>query len=71
METTFTTTIQANSNITVFDDKFDALAPSKRKEFVRQVKNAKTQETRERRITKILYYLFFPSLNPSLNGSIL
>jgi hypothetical protein len=33
---------------------FDAAAPSKRKEFVRQVEDAKTQETRERRITKIL-----------------
>lgn len=33
---------------------FAALAPSKRKEFVRQVEDAKTQETRERRIAKIL-----------------
>ncbi len=35
-------------------DKFDALAFSKRKEFVRQVEEAKTQETRERRIAKIV-----------------
>jgi Bacteriocin-protection, YdeI or OmpD-Associated/Domain of unknown function (DUF1905) len=33
---------------------FDASAPSKRKEFVRQVEEAKTQETREKRIAKIL-----------------
>jgi bifunctional DNA-binding transcriptional regulator/antitoxin component of YhaV-PrlF toxin-antitoxin module len=33
---------------------FEALAPSKRKESVRQVEDAKTQETRERRIAKIL-----------------
>ena len=33
---------------------FDALAPSKRKEFVRQVVEAKAQETRERRIAKIV-----------------
>jgi Bacteriocin-protection, YdeI or OmpD-Associated/Domain of unknown function (DUF1905) len=33
---------------------FDALAPSKRKEYVRQVEDAKTQETRERRVTKIV-----------------
>lgn len=33
---------------------FDALAFSKRKEFVRQVEEAKTQETRERRIAKIV-----------------
>lgn len=33
---------------------FDALAFSKRKEFVRQVEDAKTQETRERRIAKII-----------------
>jgi antitoxin component of MazEF toxin-antitoxin module len=33
---------------------FDALAFSKRKEFVRQVEDAKTQETRERRISKIV-----------------
>jgi bifunctional DNA-binding transcriptional regulator/antitoxin component of YhaV-PrlF toxin-antitoxin module len=33
---------------------FDASAPSKRKEFVRQVEDAKTQETRERRIDKIV-----------------
>jgi hypothetical protein len=35
-------------------DRFDALAYSKRKEFVRQVEEAKTQETRERRIAKIV-----------------
>jgi hypothetical protein len=33
---------------------FDALAPSKRKEFARQVSEAKTQATRERRIANIL-----------------
>ena len=33
---------------------FDALAFSKRKEFVREVNDAKTQETRERRIAKIV-----------------
>lgn len=33
---------------------FDALAFSKRKEFVRQVEDAKTQEARERRIAKII-----------------
>jgi hypothetical protein len=33
---------------------FDALAYSKRKEFVRQVESAKAQETRERRIAKIV-----------------
>lgn len=36
---------------------FDASAPSKRKEFVRQVESAKTQETRERRIAKIVSQL--------------
>jgi hypothetical protein len=33
---------------------FDALAYSKRKEFVRQVNEAKSQETRERRIANIV-----------------
>ncbi len=33
---------------------FDALAFSKRKEFVRQVEEAKTQETRDRRIAGII-----------------
>ena len=33
---------------------FDALAYSRRKEFVRQVEDAKTQETRDRRIAKIV-----------------
>jgi len=33
---------------------FDALAFSKRKEFVRQVNDAKTQETRDRRIAAIV-----------------
>jgi Bacteriocin-protection, YdeI or OmpD-Associated/Domain of unknown function (DUF1905) len=33
---------------------FDALAPSKRKESVRQLEDAKTPETRERRLAKIL-----------------
>jgi hypothetical protein len=36
---------------------FDALPPSKRKEFVRQVEEAKTPETRERRIKKIIVAL--------------
>ena len=35
-------------------EAFHASAPSKRKEFVRQVTDAKTQETRERRIAKIV-----------------
>jgi len=33
---------------------FEAAAPSMRKEYVRQVEEAKTQETRERRIAKIV-----------------
>jgi bifunctional DNA-binding transcriptional regulator/antitoxin component of YhaV-PrlF toxin-antitoxin module len=33
---------------------FDAAAPSKRKEFVRQVEDAKTEETRGKRIEKIV-----------------
>jgi antitoxin component of MazEF toxin-antitoxin module len=36
---------------------FDEIAFSKRKEFVRQVEDAKTQETRERRIEKIVAQL--------------
>ena len=35
-------------------EAFHASAPSKRKEFVRQVNDAKTQETRDRRIAKIV-----------------
>ncbi len=35
-------------------EAFHASAPSKRKEFVRQVTDAKTPETRERRIAKIV-----------------
>ena len=35
-------------------EAFHASAPSKRKDFVRQVTEAKTQETRERRIAKIV-----------------
>jgi Domain of unknown function (DUF1905)/Bacteriocin-protection, YdeI or OmpD-Associated len=35
-------------------EAFDALAPSRRKECVRQVESAKTTETRERRIVKIV-----------------
>ena len=35
-------------------ETFHASAPSKRKEYVRQVTDAKTQETRERRIAKIV-----------------
>jgi hypothetical protein len=33
---------------------FEALSYSKRKEFVRQVEEAKTQETRDRRISKVV-----------------
>ena len=33
---------------------FDGLAPSKRKEHVRQVESAKAEATRERRIAKIV-----------------
>ncbi len=36
---------------------FDSSAPSKRKEFVRQVLEAKTQETRVRRIEKVVAQL--------------
>ncbi|MCF2572558.1 YdeI/OmpD-associated family protein [Brevibacterium sp. UCMA 11754] len=36
---------------------FDGLAPSKRKEHVRQVESAKAEATRERRIAKIVDYL--------------
>lgn len=35
-------------------ERFDALAPSRRKEFVRQVTSAKAPETRQRRIHKIV-----------------
>ena len=35
-------------------DAFEKSAPSMKKEYVRQVQEAKTQETRERRITKIV-----------------
>lgn len=35
-------------------EAFDAAAPSRRKEFVRQVEDAKTAETRERRIAKVV-----------------
>ncbi|MBS1702273.1 MAG: DUF1905 domain-containing protein [Armatimonadetes bacterium] len=35
-------------------EKFDKLAPSKRKEFVRQVNDAKAEDTRQRRIDKIV-----------------
>lgn len=35
-------------------DAFEKLAPSMKKEYVRQVEEAKAQETRERRITKIV-----------------
>ena len=35
-------------------DGFDKAAPSMKKEYVRQVQEAKTQETRERRIEKIV-----------------
>lgn len=36
---------------------FEALAPSKRKEFVRQIEEAKTQDTRARRIAKVIAQL--------------
>jgi hypothetical protein len=39
---------------------FAGLAPSKRKEFARQVTEAKTQETRDRRIEKIISQLQNP-----------
>ena len=35
-------------------EAFEKTAPSRRKEFVRQVEDAKTLETRERRIAKIV-----------------
>lgn len=35
-------------------DAFDAASPSRRKEFVRSIDDAKTPETRERRIAKML-----------------
>jgi len=35
-------------------DAFEKAAPSRRKEFVRQVEDAKTLETRERRIAKVV-----------------
>lgn len=38
-------------------ETFDALAPSKRKEFVRQVTSAKAEDTRQRRIDKIIEQL--------------
>lgn len=38
-------------------EAFDASAPSKRKEFVRQVEDAKTEETRARRIASIVAQL--------------
>lgn len=47
-------TALAENNLT---ELFDGLAPSKRKEFVRQVESAKAQETRERRIVKIVTQL--------------
>ena len=44
----------AENNLT---DLFDDLSHSKRKEFVRQVESAKAQDTRERRINKIVTQL--------------
>jgi hypothetical protein len=38
-------------------DAFEGAAPSMKKEYVRQVEEAKAQETRERRITKIVQKL--------------
>lgn len=35
-------------------DHFDTLAPSRRKEFARQIEDAKTPETRQRRLQKIV-----------------
>jgi Bacteriocin-protection, YdeI or OmpD-Associated/Domain of unknown function (DUF1905) len=46
--------LAALSKKTSIKAAFDALAPSKRKECVRQVVEAKAQETRERRIAKIV-----------------
>ncbi len=45
--------LEASGTRTTFDDA----APSKRKEFVRQVLEAKTQETRARRIEKVVAQL--------------
>jgi len=47
-------TALAENNLT---ELFDGLSHSKRKEFVRQVESAKAQETRERRIVKIVTQL--------------
>lgn len=38
-------------------EAFEKLAPSKKKEFVRQVQDAKSQETRNRRIAKVVEQL--------------
>jgi hypothetical protein len=38
-------------------DAFEASAPSRRKEYVRQVTSAKTEETRQRRILKVVQQL--------------
>ena len=39
---------------------FEALAPSRRRELVRQLEDAKTQETRDRRREKLLAQLAAP-----------
>lgn len=60
---TFHTVIKQMGNNTGIEvpeemiEAFNASAPSKRKEFIRQVNDAKKQETRERRIAKIVSQL--------------
>jgi len=47
---------------------FDTAASSRRKEFVRSVVDAKTPETRERRIQKVIATLHATKSGPALNG---
>lgn len=49
--------LQAALDKAGFTDKFASLAYSKRKEFARQVSDAKTDATRDRRIEKVLQAL--------------
>ncbi|PZS05010.1 MAG: hypothetical protein DLM69_01255 [Candidatus Chloroheliales bacterium] len=51
-------------------DAFEALSYSKRKEFVRQVNEAKAQETRDRRIASIVAQLGTSELKWELRGCI-
>ena len=46
--------LQAALHAASLRDAFDALAPSKRKERVRQVEDAKTEATRQKRIQKVI-----------------